>query len=80
MLLGFLFRIVFCIERMSIRDSSFNLEKGYEDVWEADNQFGFVGSGSFEKLVRSREKALSLAIKLRASHYMSQAASLWHLN
>ena len=54
------------MERMSIRDSSFNLEKGYEDVWEADNQFGFVGSGSFEKSVRSREKALSLAIKLRA--------------
>ena len=45
MLLGFFFRIVFCMERMSIRDSSFNLEKGYEDVWEADNQFGFCRFG-----------------------------------
>ena len=37
MLLGILFRIVFrfdntCLERTWIRESSFNIEKGYEDV------------------------------------------------
>ena len=43
---------------MWIRESLFNLEKGYEDVWGAEILGMWVpGGGGFEKSMRSRGRA-----------------------